>query len=116
MARKILETLIDDLDGLEADETIEFSLDGKSFTIDLSSKNADKFRSTLAPYMAAGRSTGARRQESRRTARGASRDYSLSALREWAAEKEIAVPARGRIPQAIIEQYRDSLQRESSSR
>ena len=43
MAKKVTVTLVDDFDGEgSADETVEFSLDGVSYEIDLSSKNADK--------------------------------------------------------------------------
>ena len=36
MAQKVEVTLIDDLDGGKADETISFSLDGAQYVIDLS--------------------------------------------------------------------------------
>ena len=35
----------------------------------------------------------------------ATRGYDLAALRVWAAANQVAVPPRGRIPQAIVEQY-----------
>src|SRR3954451_4623497 len=47
--------LVDDLDGSEADESVEFTLDGMSLEIDLSKDNAAKLRDILAPYVAAGR-------------------------------------------------------------
>jgi len=42
MAQKTLILLQDDLDGSEAAETVSFGLDGKSYEIDLSEKNAQK--------------------------------------------------------------------------
>ena len=49
MAQKV--SLIDDLDGSEADETVTYSLDGQEYEIDLSEENAAKFRETLEPYI-----------------------------------------------------------------
>jgi hypothetical protein len=36
MATKVTKTLIDDLDGAEASETVRFTIRGKSYEIDLS--------------------------------------------------------------------------------
>ncbi|MFZ0530583.1 MAG: histone-like nucleoid-structuring protein Lsr2, partial [Propionicimonas sp.] len=61
----------DDMDGTDAAETIQFSLDGISYSIDLSAANAAKFREALAPYVAAGereRGASSRRVATRRKA------------------------------------------------
>ena len=50
--------LVDDIDGGEADESVSFGIDGRSLEIDLSSENAEKLRSVLAPYIAAARGGG----------------------------------------------------------
>ncbi len=42
MAQKVQVLLVDDLDGGEADETVTFALDGKTYEIDLTTANADK--------------------------------------------------------------------------
>ena len=55
MAHKVVVTLVDDLDGSRATETVEFALDGKTYEIDLSSTNAGKLRDALACYTAAAR-------------------------------------------------------------
>ena len=44
MAKQVITLLTDDLDGGEADRTVEFGLDGVNYTIDLSEKNAGKLR------------------------------------------------------------------------
>jgi len=49
MAQKM--SLIDDLDGSEADETITYSLGDQEYEIDLSEENAAEFRETLQPYI-----------------------------------------------------------------
>ena len=62
MAREVIEKLIDDLDGGDAAETVTFGLDGATYEIDLSKKNAAAFRKSLARYVSAARrsSTSAR--------------------------------------------------------
>lgn len=46
MAQKVQVILLDDLDGGDAAETVSFALDGASYEIDLSAKNASKLRDT----------------------------------------------------------------------
>ena len=58
MSKQTVTYLADDLDGSDADETIRFALDGKSYEIDLNKKNAVALRKALKPYVAAGRSAG----------------------------------------------------------
>jgi hypothetical protein len=112
MARQVITTLIDDLDGKKADRTVEFSLDGTSYTIDLSEANAGKLRKALDPYINAGtrlgRSAGripARRAAPNRTA--SSRDENRQ-IREWAAANGHQISERGRIPQSVSDAYRAS--------
>jgi len=63
MAKKVTVTLVDDFDGEgAADETVEFGLDGVSYEIDLSSKNASKLRNDLKQWVDAGRRVGGRRR------------------------------------------------------
>lgn len=52
MATKMTKTLIDDLDGAEASETVRFTIGGKSYEIDLSVKNAKQLDKLLDPYKA----------------------------------------------------------------
>ena len=63
MAKKVTVTLVDDFDGDgPADETVEFSIDGVSYEIDLSAKNAKKLREDLKQWIEAGRRVGGRRR------------------------------------------------------
>jgi len=75
MAQKVTVLLVDDIDGGSADETVSFSLDGVSYEIDLSTKNAKAFRDALAQYVGqarrvGGRSSGGRSARSTRRGRG----------------------------------------------
>jgi hypothetical protein len=112
MARKVITLLTDDLDGGEADRTVEFGLDGVSYTIDLSERNAGKLRKALDTYIAAGSRMGRGGAESRRPGRRAGggaptrtdRDQNR-AIREWAAKNGYDVSERGRIPAAVVAAY-----------
>ena len=55
MATMTTVTLVDDLDGSEASESVSFALDGASYEIDLSDDNAEKLRDALAGYVASAR-------------------------------------------------------------
>ena len=105
MAQKVEVLLVDDIDGGEADETVSFSLDGTTYEIDLSKKNAAKLRNGLEPFVASARKA---RKTTGRTGRGSrtagSRERSAE-IREWAKSRGIKVNERGRIPANVIEQY-----------
>jgi hypothetical protein len=112
MARQVITTLIDDLDGKKADRTVEFALDGTSYTIDLSEANAGKLRKALDPFIAAGTRVG--RGNSVRSARpsgvaagrtAGSRDEN-KAIRDWAVRNGFEISERGRIPQSVSDAYR----------
>jgi Lsr2 len=110
MAKQIITVLTDDLDGGDADRTIEFGLDGVNYTIDLSEKNAGKLRKALDPYLSVasrvGRAGGNGRTASRAAAAPsrANRDQN-QAIREWAAKNGYEVSERGRIPASIVEAF-----------
>src|SRR4051812_30056803 len=72
MAKQVITVLTDDLDGGDADRTIEFGFDGTNYTIDLSDKNVGKLRKALDPYLTVaakvGRTNGTSRIGSRTAA------------------------------------------------
>ncbi|MFI5888566.1 Lsr2 family protein [Actinoplanes sp. NPDC051513] len=110
MAKQVITLLTDDIDGGEADRTVEFGLDGVNYTIDLSEKNAGKLRKALDPFLNAATRVGrsnlvspARRSSPASTGR-ASRDQN-QAIREWANKNGYEVSERGRIPSHIVEAY-----------
>jgi len=101
--------LIDDLDGKDADETVEFGFDGKSYAIDLSSANAGRLRDALASYVAVARKVAGRRSVAATTAPIARRPAidreQNQAIREWARKRDMKVSDRGRIPANVLEAY-----------
>jgi hypothetical protein len=104
MARKVQVLLEDDIDGTPGAETVLFSLDGKSYEIDLSEKNADKMRDAFAPWIGAGRRvSGPAAAETRR--RPARRSEDTADIRRWAAENGIPVSTRGRISADLRARY-----------
>lgn len=107
MARKVTVTLIDDFDGEgAADETVEFGLDGVTYEIDLSAKNAAKLRDELKKWADAGRRVGGRRRGRAVPGRRGAIDREQSAaIRDWARRNGHNVSTRGRIPAEIIEAF-----------
>ncbi|MGA8726301.1 MAG: Lsr2 family protein [Acidimicrobiales bacterium] len=110
---EITVSLVDDFDGTPASETITFSLDGKSYEIDLSRSNANEFRRTLRPYVdrarTARRGTTARNGKApsnRGRSRRRSEGYDRSEVREWAKAHRIKVAPRGRIANEVVEKWR----------
>jgi nucleoid-associated protein Lsr2 len=105
MARQTTVTLVDDLDGSEAEEQVEFSVDGRSYEIDLSTVNASRLRDALAPFISAARRTGARRAAAAAPARATSDRAQNQAIREWAIAQGMKVSERGRIPTNVLTAY-----------
>jgi hypothetical protein len=65
MAKTVIVKLTDDIDGGDADETVYFSLDGKSYEIDVNSQNANRVRAAFEPFIAKGRASGSSTARSR---------------------------------------------------
>jgi nucleoid-associated protein Lsr2 len=106
MAQHTTVELIDDIDGTEAAGTITFGVDGTSYEIDLSEKNADVLRGNLGRYIEharrlqrANRNRPARRQRDRERS---------AAIREWAKQQGMDVSERGRIPASVVDKYEEA--------
>ncbi|ACZ88498.1 histone-like nucleoid-structuring protein Lsr2 [Streptosporangium roseum] len=109
MAKQIVETFIDDLDGGVATGTVAFAIEGSSYEIDLSEENADKLRAVLAPFITKARPVrqerpGRGRRLSAAGGRALDREKS-AAIRTWAKEHGLNVSERGRIASKVVEQY-----------
>jgi hypothetical protein len=107
VAQKVQVVLTDDLDGGEADETVQFALDGLSYEIDLSGANAESLREALAGYIAAARRVGGRaaRRPGAAKPRPAAERVDLSDLRAWARENGFQVSDRGRVSSEVRAAY-----------
>ncbi len=116
MAQKTIVQFTDDLDGSEASQTVEFGYQGKAYKLDLNDKNAAELEEALAPYIAAAQQAdggpaprggqGRGRQAAPKQRSGEGRDYDPKAVREWAQSQGLEVPARGRIPGKVLEQFK----------
>lgn len=105
MAQRVEVVLVDDLDGGPAEETVQFSLDGVSYEIDLNADNAAALRDAVAVYVGHGRRVGGRRTSSRAGARRSGGSSQTAQVRAWAREQGLPVNERGRIPADIVAQY-----------
>jgi len=106
MVQRVEVQLTDDLDGTDIatgkGETLTFALDGYTYEIDLTNKNAGTLRKVLTPYVDAGRRvTTSRGAKVRRTQVGPD----ATTLREWARANGYEVSDRGRIPASVREAF-----------
>lgn len=112
MAKRVTETIVDDIDGSGAAGTVRFAVQGTEYEIDLSEKNAEEFHETLAPYISAARRVGGR--QSRASGRSASRSSSNGSapdpkeVRAWAEANGIEVSKRGRIPSSLVVKFQEA--------
>lgn len=116
MAQKVTVQLVDDVDGSEAESTVEFGLDGVDYAIDLSADNAADLRDALASYVASSRRAGTRKRSTGKAGKAAKTGKTTSApntadrernqaIREWARQQGMQVSDRGRIPAEIVDAY-----------
>jgi hypothetical protein len=101
--RKVQVVLQDDIDGGEPAQTVYFSLEGKTYEIDLTEKNAMALRDAFAPWIAAARRASTAQIPSPRSKPRHAAD--TVDIRRWAEENGIPVAARGRISIDLRTQY-----------
>lgn len=112
MATVTTTTLVDDIDGSAAAESVAFALDGTSYEIDLNDKNAKKLRDAFASYVANARRVGggsgrARAGRPARASRGRTSPdrEQAAAVRDWARSQGYEVSDRGRLSAGILEAF-----------
>jgi hypothetical protein len=107
MAQRVITQLVDDLTGEDIAEgkgqTVTYALDGQQYSIDLTNKNADKFRGLVQNYIAVSQKVG--RKSTSRGRSQSSNGPSAKELRDWARSNGLDVPERGRIPQTVRDAY-----------
>jgi hypothetical protein len=107
MAKRIITSIIDDIDGSEAEgvATVRFGLQGESYEIDLSPANLAALTDALAPYIGAARPAKTYSTIQPKRSKPKHEGGDPDAIRAWAASNGIAIGARGRIPSAVRERY-----------
>lgn len=123
MAQQTLVTLLDDLHGGPADETVLFALDRRHLEIDLAAGNAANLRAALAPFIDKARLISGKRPRRATVTRGTPAKTKApqpqfsgaptrtelrpdaKSVRAWARSQGIDVNPRGRIPDDVIDRY-----------
>jgi Lsr2 len=102
VVQRIEVRLTDDLTGRDIPvgkgKTVAFSLDGRIYEIDLTTKNAAALRTVLRPYIDAGRTVNRARRRPTRTKITAD----TRSVKEWARANGHQVRDRGRVPSEIV--------------
>jgi len=98
MAQVTKTRLVDDLDGGNADESVNFTVDNHRYQMDLSETNAARLREVLAPFIAAARRAGG--STTTRTRRS-----TIAARPAGAGANGFSVSTRGRIAASVREAY-----------
>lgn len=109
MAQKVQTLLIDDLDGGEADSTVQFGLDGTEYEIDLNAAHAETLRQALSRYVeVARRSPGTTVRHLGRTSGKTTKNDGPdpTMVREWAKSQGIEVKNRGRVPAELVVKFK----------
>ncbi|MFW5469513.1 histone-like nucleoid-structuring protein Lsr2 [Knoellia sp. CPCC 206435] len=107
MAKHTTVTMTDDLDGSLNAKEVSFSLDGRTWVIDLSAKNRTALEKALKPYIAKAteQAQQSRRSKSARSSSRSKPRKDLAAVRAWAKENGHQVSDRGRINARVLAAY-----------
>ncbi len=92
MVQQVDVRMVDDLDGSDAVQTVEFALDGQTYNIDLNAAHGAHLRSVLQRYIASARVV------SQPPGRTMHRRSSNKAIHEWANANGHALTANAKIP------------------
>jgi hypothetical protein len=106
MAQKVQVMLLCDLDdgNVDAEETLQFSLDSTTYELDVCAKHAQQLRDGLQPFVAQARKSSAA-SGGRRRQRTTGNRQETAGIRSWAKDQGIQVNERGRIPAAVVKEY-----------
>jgi hypothetical protein len=108
VARRTIVETFDDIDGTPVEdggESISFAVDGVEYTIDLNKKNARDFRKKLDYYIEHATRVGGRKKRAGTARASDVNSPNPKEIREWAIEEGFEVPARGRLPQSLVDEY-----------
>lgn len=108
MALQAKYILIDDIDGSNAKDTVSFAVGRNYYEIDLNLGHLDEFNRDLDKWIKYARKVSARKAgRSGRVGSGTPND--AAKVRAWAEEQGIELAQRGRIPNAVREQYEEAM-------
>ncbi|GAC1540599.1 MAG: Lsr2 family protein [Acidimicrobiales bacterium] len=107
MVRREITTLVDDIDGSEADETVQFAVDGVGYEIDLNADHAKALRESFADWVQDARKLGkvviGGRTHLPTVGRKPATDRARNdQIREFARNRDMKISDRGRIPAEIV--------------
>lgn len=109
MGKKTSVESIDYLDGTTADETVEFGIDGETYSIELSSANAESLRRIVQGWADLGRRVDPRQRRHltpvdpwRKQVSGQERVQ----IREWCHANGYHVGSRGPLPFEAVDAFR----------
>jgi len=105
VAQKIKVFLIDDIDGSDATDTVNFAVDGVDYEIDLNEEHAKELRADFEKWVKHARRTGGRRTRRAGGGRSSAGASDAAKIRAWARENGYEVSDRGRVPAEIREAY-----------
>jgi hypothetical protein len=110
VGERVSVTRFDDFDNeLEASETITYALDGTTYEVDLSGKNAKRLRGELEKWIEVSRKVSGPSGPRRAVRSGISGDGAglpLAEIRAWAKDNGFEVPDRGRVSAAIVRAWK----------
>ena len=99
------QTILDDLDGSANAKEVSFSLDSRTWTIDLALRTAQHWRRRSSPTLLRGPNRAARRSKSTRSSARSKSRADMGAVREWAKSNGHQVSDRGRISADVQTAY-----------
>lgn len=106
--RKVIHSLVDDIDGLPAAGTVRFALDGVDYEIDLSSEHRERLLEIMDPYVVRARRLG-RVHQARGVTPSAGPDLAYSeTVRAWALEHGWNPASSGRLSKAVVAAYEET--------
>lgn len=92
---------LDDIDGTEGAQTVAFSFRGVNYEIDLNAEHEAEMAADLEKWIEYARRVARVRTRSA----SATRPGVASEARAWLIANNFTVPARGRIPAALLEEF-----------
>lgn len=96
----------DDFTGGVADETVRFSLDGRSYEIDPSAENTTTLREAIEPFAQKARKVHAvLKAGDSKTASSSRRNKDTLKIRRWVQQNGYEVAERGQIHQRVRDAY-----------